>query len=311
VLDGKRICITGGTGSLGHALTKYILANYNPESIIVYSRDEHKHEAMAKDIPDRRVHHFIGDVRDRARLTRAFKKTDVVIHAAALKIVPLGEQEPIEFVKTNILGAINVIDAALDCRVSKVVALSTDKACNPINLYGSTKLCSDKLFLSANNYSTNAGPTFNVVRYGNVMGSRGSVIPLFRRQQSEGVVTITHPEMTRFMINMEQAIDLIIKALESSVGGHIYVPKIPSMNVATIAQAVAPDCKRKIVGIRPGEKMHEQMISEHDNYSDHGDHYRIHREANGITKTGFGFDSFHNTLMSVGELRKWLAVEYQ
>jgi UDP-N-acetylglucosamine 4,6-dehydratase/5-epimerase len=259
------LLITGGTGSFGHAFVNMTLHHHNPKKLIILSRDEMKQWEMAKLYGhDSRVRFFIGDVRDRERLYRAFKGVDYVIHAAATKIVPTAEYNPFECVKTNIMGAMNVVDACIDNGVKRVVALSTDKASSPINLYGATKLASDKLFCASNSYGGEHGTRFAVVRYGNVMGSRGSVIPFFMSIRAKGVLPITDPRMTRFMISLEQGVQLVWHALQDMEGGEIYVKKIPSMNIAEIAKVVAPDARHEIVGIRPGEKLHEQMIGLED-----------------------------------------------
>lgn len=265
MLENSTILITGGTGSFGNAFVPMTLAKYNPKKLIILSRDEMKQWDMAKKFEnDPRVRFFIGDVRDRDRLYRALDGVDYVIHAAATKIVPTAEYNPFECVKTNIHGAMNLIDACIDKGVKKVVALSTDKASSPVNLYGATKLASDKLFVSGNAYSGEHGTTFSVVRYGNVMGSRGSVIPFFMSIRNGGVLPITDPRMTRFMISLEQGVELVWHAFEDMVGGEIYVKKIPSMRVPEIATVVAPEAKQDVVGIRPGEKLHEQMIGVED-----------------------------------------------
>jgi len=265
MLKNSTILITGGTGSFGHEFLPLTLAKYDPKKIIVLSRDEMKQWEMAKLYGnDSRVRFFIGDVRDRDRLYRALDGVDYVVHAAATKIVPTAEYNPFECVKTNINGAMNLIDACIDSGVKKVVALSTDKASSPINLYGATKLASDKLFVSGNAYSGEHGTSFSVVRYGNVMGSRGSVIPFFMSVREKGILPITDPRMTRFMISLEEGVELVWHAFDDMVGGEIYVKKIPSMKVTDLAHVIAPDAKQKIVGIRPGEKLHEQMIGEED-----------------------------------------------
>jgi len=264
IFDGKTILITGGTGSFGKKFIEIILAEQNPKKVIIYSRDELKQFEMQKVFTDNRLRYFIGDVRDKERLMRAFNGVDYVVHAAALKQVPAMEYNPTEAIKTNIMGAMNIIDAAIERGVKKVIALSTDKACNPINLYGATKLCSDKLFVSANSYSGQSGTRFSVVRYGNVVGSRGSVVPFFKEKAKEGVLPITDGRMTRFWITLEQGARFVIKNFERMHGGEIFVPKIPSMNILDLAKAVGPDCRLKAVGIRPGEKLHEVMISEDD-----------------------------------------------
>lgn len=277
-MENSKILITGGTGSFGYKFIKMSLKQFNPEKVIVFSRDEMKQWEMAKLFcDDPRVRFFIGDVRDRERLYRAFDDVDYVIHAAATKIVPTAEYNPFECIKTNVNGAMNVIDAAIDKRVKGVVALSTDKASSPINLYGATKLTSDKLFVAANAYSGEHGTKFSVVRYGNVMGSRGSVIPFFESIKHTGVLPITDARMTRFMITLEQGVELVWHALEDMVGGEIYVKKIPSMSLIELARTLAPDCKLDFVGIRPGEKLHEQMISEEDSYYtfEYPEHYKI------------------------------------
>lgn len=265
MLSNSTILITGGTGSFGHAFLPMTLERYKPKKVIILSRDEMKQWEMAKLYgDDPRVRFFIGDVRDRERLYRAFDGVDYVVHAAATKIVPTAEYNPFECIKTNVTGAMNVIDAAIDKGVKGVVALSTDKASSPINLYGASKLASDKLFVSGNSYAGEHGTRFSVVRYGNVMGSRGSVIPFFMSIANKGVLPITDPRMTRFMISLEQGVELVWHAFEDMVGGEIYVKKIPSMKVTNIANIVAPEARHEIVGIRPGEKMHEQMIGIED-----------------------------------------------
>ncbi len=265
MLSNSSILVTGGTGSFGHAFAAMTLARYNPKKLIIFSRDEMKQWDMAKLYgDDPRVRFFIGDVRDRSRLNRAFDGVDYVVHAAATKIVPTAEYNPFECIKTNVDGAMNVIDAAIDKGVKRVVALSTDKASSPINLYGASKLASDKLFVAGNAYAGEHGTRFSVVRYGNVMGSRGSVIPFFMSIADQGVLPITDVRMTRFMISLEQGVELVWHAFDDMVGGEIYVKKIPSMKVTDIASVVAPDARHEIVGIRPGEKLHEQMIGIED-----------------------------------------------
>ena len=265
MLSNSTVLITGGTGSFGYAFLPMALERYNPKKVIILSRDEMKQWEMAKLYgDDPRVRFFIGDVRDRDRLYRAFDGVDYVVHAAATKIVPTAEYNPFECIKTNVNGAMNVIDAAIDKGVKRVVALSTDKASSPINLYGASKLASDKLFVSGNAYAGEHETRFSVVRYGNVMGSRGSVIPFFMSVAGNGVLPITDPGMTRFMISLEEGVDLVWHAFEDMVGGEIYVKKIPSMKVTDIARVIAPDARHEIVGIRPGEKLHEQMIGAED-----------------------------------------------
>ena len=276
--EGAKILITGGTGSFGQKFVRLTLARYNPARLVVYSRDEMKQWEMAKGYRgDDRVRFFIGDVRDAGRLARALDGIDYVVHAAATKIVPTAEYNPFECIKTNVIGAMNLIDACIDRGVKRVVALSTDKASSPINLYGASKLASDKLFVAGNSYSGGAGTRFAVVRYGNVMGSRGSVIPLFLSLAGGGVLPITSEQMTRFMITLEQGIELVWHALDDMVGGEIYVRRIPSMRVVDIARAVAPQARREIVGIRPGEKVHEQMIGVDDAFYtlEYPDYYKI------------------------------------
>jgi|TARA_R100001377_G_scaffold22165_3_gene11848 UDP-N-acetylglucosamine 4,6-dehydratase len=265
MLENSTILITGGTGSFGHAFLPLTLAKFNPKKVIILSRDEMKQWEMAKLYKeDSRVRFFIGDVRDRERLYRAFDGVDYVVHAAATKIVPTAEYNPFECIKTNVNGAMNVIDAAIDKGVKRVVALSTDKASSPINLYGASKLASDKLFVAGNSYAGEHKTRFSVVRYGNVMGSRGSVIPFFMSIGDKGVLPITDPRMTRFMISLEQGVELVWHAFEDTIGGEIYVKKIPSMKVTDIASVIAPEARHDIVGIRPGEKLHEQMIGIED-----------------------------------------------
>lgn len=270
MLNNKTILITGGTGSFGKAFTRLTLEKYNPTKIIIMSRDEMKQWSMADKFraydPDGKIEYVIGDVRDRERVHRVMDGVDLIVHAAATKIVPTAESNPFECIKTNINGAMNIIDAAIEQRVKKIVALSTDKACNPINLYGATKLASDKLFTAANIHTSNFDISFSVVRYGNVIGSRGSVIPFFQECAKKGVMPITDERMTRFMITIEEGVDLVWHAFEDSVGGEIYVRKIPSMKVIDIALAVSSKARREIIGIRPGEKIHEVMVSEEDTF---------------------------------------------
>ncbi len=280
-LNGKSILITGGTGSLGKHLTKNILSQFpNIKRLVILSRDEQKQFEMAQEYPQSKypgIRYFIGDVRDADRLKKAFKDVDYVIHAAAMKHVPIAEYNPMECVKTNVLGAENVINAALETEVKNVVALSTDKAAAPINLYGATKLCSDKLFVAANNIKGRQDIKFSVVRYGNVMGSNGSVIPFFMKKKKSGVLPITDPNMTRFNISLQGGVDMVLHALETAWGGEIFVPKIPSYKITDVATAVAPECKQEVVGIRPGEKVHEEMITSSDSFStyDLGKYYAI------------------------------------
>jgi len=278
MFDEKNILITGGTGSFGKTFTRYLLTNFNPKRVIIFSRDEFKQYQMSKEFNDeKRLRFFIGDVRDKDRLYRAFWNVDYVVHAAALKQVPAAEYNPFEFIKTNIIGAQNIIEACIDNKVKKVVALSTDKAANPINLYGATKLCSDKLFVAGNAYAGGRVTRFSVVRYGNVLGSRGSALPLFLEQKKKGKITITDKRMTRFWITLPQAVELVLKAFNLMFGGEIFVPKIPSMKIVDMAKAICPDCEIEEIGIRPGEKLHEVMIPEDDarHTREYEDHFRI------------------------------------
>jgi len=267
-LNDKTVLITGGTGSFGKECAKTILNCFRPRKLVIFSRDELKQYEMSQILNTEscgsKVSYYIGDVRDKERLHRAFNGIDIVIHAAAMKQVPAAEYNPFEAVKTNIIGAQNIINVAIDQEVKKVVALSTDKAVNPINLYGATKLCSDKLFAAGNSYVGHAGTRFTIVRYGNVMGSRGSVIPLFISKRECGVLPITNTEMTRFWITIRDAVSFVLKSLNLMQGGEIFVPKIPSMRIMDLAQAIAPDCEFETIGIRPGEKLHETLISEDD-----------------------------------------------
>lgn len=323
MLNNSTILVTGGTGSFGNTFVPMTLAKYNPKKIIIFSRDEMKQWDMAKGYQDDpRVRFFIGDVRDRERLYRALDGVDYVVHAAATKIVPTAEYNPFECIKTNIDGAMNLIDACIDKNVKGVVALSTDKASSPINLYGATKLASDKLFVAGNHYAGGDGTRFSVVRYGNVMGSRGSVIPFFMSIRDRGILPITDDRMTRFMISLEQGVELVWHAFEDMVGGEIYVKKIPSMKVTDLATVVAPECKQDIVGIRPGEKLHEQMIGAEDacfTY-EYPEHYKILPQINDWDKCedrikdgkkvpeGFVYASDNNTeWMSTSALEQWIA----
>ena len=322
MLSNSTILVTGGTGSFGRAFVPMVLKKYNPKKIIIFSRDEMKQWEMAKLFDgDDRIRFFIGDVRDRQRLYRALKGVDYVVHAAATKIVPTAEYNPFECVKTNINGAMNVIDACIDRNVKGVVALSTDKASSPINLYGATKLASDKLFVAGNAYSDEDSTKFSVVRYGNVMGSRGSVIPFFSKFKDHESLPITDPRMTRFMITLEQGVELVWHAFEDMVGGEIYVKKIPSIKVTELGKAVAPNSKQHIVGIRPGEKLHEQMIGVEDAIStyEYKEHYKILPVINGWADDperikdgvkvpeGFEYNSLNNEdWMSIKEVQDWL-----
>ena len=281
MLKNKTLLITGGTGSLGYALTSHILKKYTKiKKIIIYSRDEQKQFQMAQIFPNDKypnIRFLIGDVRDNLRLNRAMKGVDYVIHAAAMKHVHLAEYNPNECIKTNVLGAQNIISASIDNGVSGVVALSTDKACAPINLYGATKLVSDKLFIAANNITGKNPIKFSVVRYGNVMGSNGSVIPFFQKKKQTGIIPITDPSMTRFNISLQEGVEMVMHALEFAWGGEIFIPKIPSYKILDIAEAIAPNCKKEVVGIRPGEKLHEEMITSSDSFNtyDLGNYFTI------------------------------------
>jgi len=279
MLNNASILITGGTGSFGHHFVPMTLARFNPRRLVVYSRDEMKQWEMAKLFEgDNRVRFFIGDIRDKDRLSRALDSIDYVVHAAATKIVPTAEYNPFECIKTNVNGAMNLIDACIDKKIKKVVALSTDKACNPVNLYGASKLASDKLFISGNTYAAKKKTRFSVVRYGNVIGSRGSIIPFFKQIAEQGKpLPITDSRMTRFMISLEQGVELVWQAFNNMDGGEIYVKKIPSMKITEIARAIAPDSEVEIIGIRPGEKLHEQMIGLEDAYYtyEYKDYYKI------------------------------------
>lgn len=320
ILDDKTILITGGTGSFGKCFTRYALEHYNPKKIIIYSRDEFKQFNMENDFrkydPDHKLRFFIGDVRDRDRMERAFENVDYVIHAAALKQVPACEYNPDEAIKTNIHGAQNVIDASLKTGVKKVVALSTDKAVNPVNLYGGTKLVSDKLFIAANAYVGAKDTCFSIVRYGNVAGSRGSVIPFFESliEQGKTELPITDFRMTRFWISLEQGVELVIKALEEAKGGETFISKIPSFKITDLAEAMLPGCTRKEVGIRPGEKLHEVMVTTEDSFTtyEYDKHYIIYPQMVWSTsrrpeptgkkvEEGFYYSSGNNS--------EWLSVE--
>ncbi|MES2987606.1 MAG: UDP-N-acetylglucosamine 4,6-dehydratase (inverting) [Pseudomonadota bacterium] len=322
MLEDASILVTGGTGSFGNAFVPMTLAKYNPRRIVIFSRDEMKQWEMAKKFgDDPRVRFFIGDVRDRERLYRALDGVDFVVHAAATKIVPTAEYNPFECVKTNIIGAMNVIDAAIDKGVKRVVALSTDKASSPANLYGATKLASDKLFIAGNSYSGSHETRFAVVRYGNVMGSRGSVIPFFLSIRDKGVVPITDARMTRFMISLEQGVELVWHAVSDMEGGEIYVKKIPSMKVTDLAEVVVPGARHEHVGIRPGEKLHEQMISEEDSYYtyEYPEHFKILPSINDWATSpsrikdgrkvveGFSYTSDNNQeWMGQADLARWM-----
>ena len=323
VLENSSILLTGGTGSFGHVFVPMTLEKYRPKKLIIYSRDEMKQWEMAKLYKnDPRVRFFIGDVRDKDRLYRALDGVDYVVHAAATKIVPTAEYNPFECIKTNVNGAMNLVDACIDRGVKKLVALSTDKASSPVNLYGATKLVSDKVFIAGNSYAGGKETRFAVVRYGNVMGSRGSVIPFFLEQAKTGTLTITDKRMTRFMITLEQGVELVWHAFEDMEGGEIYVKKIPSMNICDIARACGPDCSQEEIGIRPGEKLHEQMIGEDDapHTYEYPDHYKIlpsihswDKDVNRIkggkkVEDGFKYSSDSNKeWMTLLQLQEWIA----
>ena len=321
ISEKSSILVTGGTGSFGKKFVELILKRFpNIHRLVVYSRDELKQFEMAQQFPPEKylgLRYFIGDIRDVGRLTRACEGIDIVVHAAALKQVPAAEYNPIEFIRTNVLGSENVIEAALNTGVKRVVTLSTDKAAAPINLYGATKLCADKLFVAANNIKGARDLRFSVVRYGNVMGSRGSVIPFFLQKRHEGFLPITDPQMTRFNITLEEGVKMVIWAIENAHGGEIFVPKIPSYRITDVATAIAPDCEQRVVGIRAGEKVHEEMITTSDSFStiDCGDYYAIlpvHGGcldlycASGATRVeaGFSYNSGQNNhFLTVDELR--------
>lgn len=315
LLTDKVVLITGGTGSFGKQFIETVLREDAPRKLIVFSRDEVKQYDMHQRFGEQQypcMRYFIGDVRDKDRLYRAMDGVDIVIHAAALKQVPTAEYNPIEVIKTNVMGAANIIDAAIDRNVEKVIALSTDKAANPINLYGATKLCSDKLFVAANGYSGRHGTRFSVVRYGNVMGSRGSVIPFFQQMRGTGVLPVTDPKMTRFWITLEQAVKFVVMSLQRMQGGEIFVPKIPSMNIIDLARAIAPECRFDVVGVRPGEKLHETMVPEDDarNTVEYDDCFVIRpASANGRAYTNGGKPCPEGFRYSSDNNSNWLTVE--
>ena len=323
MLTNSSILITGGTGSFGHNFVPLTLKKYNPKRLVIFSRDEMKQWEMAKLFKDDpRVRFFIGDVRDKGRLHRALHNVDFVVHAAATKIVPTAEYNPFECIKTNVNGAMNLIDTCIDQNVKRVVALSTDKASSPINLYGATKLAADKLFIASNSsYAGGHKTSFSIVRYGNVMGSRGSVIPFFMSLKDQGVLPLTDVRMTRFLISLDQAVKLVWHAIDDMLGGEIYVKKIPSMKVLDIAGVVAPKAKHEIIGLRPGEKLHEQMISAEDSYStyEYSNYYKILPQINEWKKDnlrikdgvkvseGFSYCSDNNSeWMTKSELKTWI-----
>jgi UDP-N-acetylglucosamine 4,6-dehydratase len=325
--DNLNILITGGTGSFGRRFAKNILTAFKPRRVIIFSRDEVKQQKMRTELPDNPggpMRYFIGDIRDRERLYRAFRGVDIVIHAAALKQVPTAEYNPLEVIKTNILGASNIIDAAIDCGVKKVIALSSDKAVSPANLYGATKLCADKLFVSAGVYTGPKDTRFSVVRYGNVLGSRGSIVPMLLDERCNGKVPITDIRMTRFWISLKQAVEFVLLCIEQMQGGEIFVPKIPSMRVVDLARAIAPHCEHDIVGIRPGEKLHEVLLTEEDaRQAIEFDNYFVikpppfisrwtadHLENGKPIKDGFNYSSDTNTQwLSKQELMAMIAEE--
>ena len=321
----QTVLITGGTGSFGHKFVETV-ASHRPKKLIIFSRDELKQHEMRNRFHDgagSAVRYFLGDVRDRERLYRAFDGVNIVVHAAALKQVPAAEYNPLEFIKTNVLGAANVIDAAIDRNVKRVIALSTDKAATPINLYGASKLCADKLFVAANSYSGPHQTQFSVVRYGNVIGSRGSVVPFFLKMRKTGVLPITDPRMTRFWITLEQGVNFVVSCLGRMQGGEVFVPKIPSMNIMDLARAVAPDCKTEIVGIRPGEKLHEVMVTEDDarhtvenedsyailpSFHEWGSSDYVDQNGGKLCPDGFRYSSDTNSQwLTVEQLRKMVA----
>lgn len=316
MFNNKTILVTGGTGSFGQKFTEIMLKIYKPKKLIIFSRDEMKQYEMAKTFNHPCIRYFIGDVRDETRLHRAFRGVDIVIHAAAIKIVPSAEYNPFEAVKTNVLGAGNIINAAIDNGVNKVLALSTDKAANPVNLYGATKLCAEKMFVAANNYSGDLDTSFSVVRYGNVFGSRGSVIPFFRECALKGEIPITDPRMTRFWISLREGVEFVISSIDQMQGGEIFIPKIPSMKIIDLAKAVSPTTKQKIIGLRPGEKMHETLLSGDDGIDSYEqkDRYVIYSKVAGKIKKrngkllGLDFDGYrsdNNTdWMTIKQLQK-------
>jgi len=320
----KTILVTGGTGSFGQAFVKTLLEKYQPKKIIVFSRDEMKQYEMKKSLsdPGHRVRYFIGDVRDPNRLHRAFHGVDIIVHAAALKIVPTAEYNPFETVQTNVIGAENVINMAIDNNVEKVLALSTDKAANPINLYGATKLCSEKMFIAGNNYSPD-GTIFSVVRYGNVFGSRGSVVPFFKECRERGVVPITDARMTRFWITLQQGVELVIQSLTEMQGGELFIPKLPSMKVEDLAEAICPNAKKEYVGMRPGEKLHETLVPKDEGPStyEYADKYVIRPQIIRSVKSqmtkdetlGPEFEGYHSDnndrWLSIQELRAMVTAE--
>lgn len=321
---GKTILITGGTGSFGKACSRYLLDNFDIEKLIIFSRDELKQSEMSREFDDSRLRFFIGDVRDEKRMNMAFHGVDLVIHAAAMKQIPACEYNPFEAIKTNVLGAQNIIEASIAHNVERVIALSTDKAANPINLYGATKLCSDKLFTAANAYVGKDRQTrFSVVRYGNVIGSRGSVIPLFEKLRDTGTVPVTDPRMTRFWITLDQGVRFVCENLDRMQGGEIFVPKLPSMNIMDLVKAIAPKCKVEISGIRPGEKLHEVLITHDDSrYTlEYESYYMIEPQIHSVqykplaggkrVKENFSYRSNNNDdILSVQDLRRMIYADH-
>ena len=320
LFDDQVVLITGGTGSFGRAFVQWAIQNSRARKLIVLSRDEQKHYAMQTDpaFQDERIRYFVGDIRDKQRLMRAFNGVDVVLHAAAMKHVHIAEYNPMEAIRTNIDGAANIIDAAIDRGVKRVVALSTDKAASPINLYGATKLCMEKLIIAANSYAGADGTQFDLVRYGNVVGSKGSVVPLFKRQMLSGQITLTAPHMTRFWIGMDQAVDLVLLALKEGRGGEIFIPKLPACTVQTLAEALAPEAERKVIGIRPGEKIHESLTTSDEarKLVEYGQYYVVEpefaswsrearAEAAGVAD-GFSYSSDITYQLNVQETRQLL-----
>ena len=313
------VLVTGGTGSFGQAFVRRLLDESSAAKIIILSRDEQKHYAMQQQFRDKRLRFFVGDIRDRQRLMRALNGVDVVVHAAAMKHVPIAEYNPIEAIRTNIDGAANVIDAAIDRGVRRVIALSTDKAASPVNLYGATKLCMEKLFVAANSYVGGGETRFDLVRYGNVVGSKGSVVPLFLRQRESGALTLTEPSMTRFWIGMDRAVELVLLALKEGRGGDVFIPKLPACTVGVLAEAIAPDAPREIIGIRPGEKLHETLITEDEARSvlEYEGHYviqptypwwgEVEREGGAAVPAGFAYSSDVAHMLGAAEVRDLLA----
>lgn len=304
------VLITGGTGSFGKKLTEVMLKTHQPRRLIIFSRDELKQHEMCQVFSEANnpsLRYFIGDVRDKDRLYRAFNDVDIVVHAAALKQVPTAEYNPLEVIKTNVLGASNVIDAAIDCGVKRVVALSSDKAVNPVNLYGATKLCADKLFLAAKAYTGANSTRFSVVRYGNVIGSRGSVIPLFKERRTTGVLPITDERMTRFWLTLDQAVDLVINCLEIMNGSEIFVPKIPSMRIIDLANAIAPECQLEKIGIRPGEKLHEVLLTEDEirNTVEHESFFVVHNSSDKNTKKRKKYKNLDTNFKYSSDANQW------